>query len=86
MLAIVGIFIGSVALYAALSESEQVRKQTEASVWPRVAVGHNRSEVKGEEHVEFIVSNYGIGPAIVKGARVTLDGAAQKTWFDLIEG
>lgn len=33
-LAVMGFFIGSIALYAALNEADAVRKQQQASVWP----------------------------------------------------
>ena len=33
-LSVVGMFIAIIALYAALSESEAVRQQTAAAVWP----------------------------------------------------
>lgn len=84
VLAIVGIFIGSVALYAALGESEAVRKQTEASVWPRVDVVSAYYGIAGEERVEIIARNRGIGPAVVKSVIVAVDGEPQKNWFDVI--
>ena len=36
VLSLAGVFIGTVALYAALTESAAVRQQTAAAVWPFV--------------------------------------------------
>ena len=38
-LAVIGIFTGAVALYAALTEADASRKQLQASVWPYVELG-----------------------------------------------
>ena len=36
LLSLAGVFTGAVALYAALNESQAVRQQTAATVWPYV--------------------------------------------------
>src|SRR5215510_1732392 len=73
-LAVIGIFTGAVALYATLNESDAVRKQLDASVWPHVETGSDlytkeavarHEEFHGSEGplFRFTVLNSGIGPA-----------------------
>lgn len=84
ILAIVGIFIGSVALYAALGESEAVRKQTEASVWPRLDMAVVYYGFEGEERIDILARNRGIGPAVVEFVHVAVDGAKATSWSEVI--
>ncbi|MEO1322235.1 MAG: hypothetical protein AAFV59_04425 [Pseudomonadota bacterium] len=81
--AVVGIFIATLALYAALNESDAVRKQQQATVWPHLQV--DRTNITTDENVGIIVrvSNRGIGPARVRAANVTLDGEPLSSWNDL---
>jgi len=46
VLSLVGVFVAFVALYAALTESEAVRRQTAAGVWP---------------YVQLTINDYGCG-------------------------
>lgn len=84
VLALAGIFIGSVALYAALNEADAVRKQLQASVWPHVSVSTMNYGVVGEERFEVLVGNQGIGPAVVESFKVSVDGEYQNSWFEVI--
>lgn len=83
VLALAGIFIGSVALFAALGESDAVRRQLDTSVWPRLAIIRSFSGEAGSEEFSIEVENAGIGPAIVKSFRVTHDGEPLADWTDL---
>ena len=84
VLALVGIFIGSVALYAALSESEAVRKQTEASVWPRLDILTIYYGLQGEERINIVARNRGIGPAVIESVLVTVDDKPAESWAEVI--
>lgn len=84
VLALVGIFIGSVALYAALSESEAVRKQTEASVWPRLDILPIYYGLEGQERISIVTRNRGIGPAVIESVKVTVNSAPVKSWGETI--
>ncbi len=85
VLAVIAVFISVVALYAALTEADSVRKQQAASVWPYVAVYYtiNLPSNEGRPFLQVGLSNDGIGPARIEGARITLDGTAYDTWADL---
>jgi hypothetical protein len=95
-LAVIGIFTGSVALYATLNESDAVRKQLDASVWPNVETGSElwtkeavarREEFHGTEGplFRFTALNSGIGPARIASVQITVDGKPQQRWAQVIE-
>ena len=85
VLAVTGIFVGIVALYAAFNEADSVRKQLHASVWPHLTVKGINYGKPGEEKFEVIVGNRGIGPAIVKFAEVSVDEEPQPSWFHVVD-
>ncbi|MCB2112012.1 MAG: hypothetical protein KDD85_00525 [Parvularculaceae bacterium] len=85
VIAVTGFFIGVIALYAALNEADAVRKQLQASVWPHLRVTDINHGVPGEEKFDIIVSNRGIGPAVVKSVAVTVDGEEKVDWFEVVQ-
>ncbi len=85
ILAVVGMFTGAVALYAALNEADAVRKQQQASVWPHIRVSDMNFGVPGEERFQLTVSNRGIGPAQIRSVEATIDGAVQTSWYDIVK-
>lgn len=85
ILAVAGIFTGGVALYAALSEADAVRKQQAASVLPEIVVA--RSQVINEEEGFFAwnVFNWGIGPGRVRAVRISHEDVSVRTWAELFD-
>ena len=81
--AIVGIFIATLALYAALNESDAVRKQQQAAVWPHMQVDLTNITTNDTTGITIGVSNRGIGPARVRAANVLLDGEQITSWQEL---
>ncbi|MEL7129874.1 MAG: hypothetical protein AAGK23_10020, partial [Pseudomonadota bacterium] len=81
---IIGIFIGCVALYAALNEADAVRKQQQAAVWPYVELRDLR--FGGTEKYAFTLSftNKGIGPASIEFFDIKIDGERPNDLADLI--
>ena len=86
ILAVAGMFTGAVALYAALSEADAVRKQQQASVWPYIGVTDANIGIEGQERFEIIVSNKGIGPARIRSVAAEIDGEEVTSWYDVVEG
>lgn len=80
ILSVAGVFIGIVALYAALSESEAVRKQTAATVWPYVQL--LVEDYADDEAAGFSMSlaNAGVGPARVRALELRLGGTPMRDW------
>lgn len=84
VLSIAGIFIAAVALYAALTESEAVRRQTAASVWPYVQLSVDDHLSTDAALFELSLTNSGVGPAHIRAMRVTIGGRAMLTWKDAV--
>lgn len=82
VLAVAGLFTGAVALYAALTESDAVRRQAAAAVWPYVQLLSWDSIAPGEEFFRISMTNSGVGPARIEAVRLKLEGATATTWAE----
>ena len=80
---VVGMFIGVLALYAALTEAEAVRKQQQATVWPYVELAAAQTGVPGERDVTLTVTNKGIGPARILYFDAVIGGVSNATWQEV---
>lgn len=80
ILSVVGVFIAVVALYAALTESEAVRRQTSAAVWPFVQVSIADYDLGETAGFTLSLINAGVGPAKVRAVRIILDGEPMRDW------
>lgn len=85
VLSVAGVFTGAVALYVALTESQAVRQQTSAAVWPYVQLMMNDTSDGDSAFFSLSLSNVGVGPARMQGARLTLDGVAVREWQAITE-
>ncbi|MEO0425546.1 MAG: hypothetical protein AAF184_24645 [Pseudomonadota bacterium] len=84
ILALAGLFTGAVALWAALTETDAVRKQQLASVLPDLVFAQSYNESGGEPRFTFLAVNNGIGPARVRAMRVRVDGVAASDWGTML--
>ena len=75
--AISALLVSFVAVGVAAYTAQLQRQQVRAQVWPR-AQFYNAGALG-----EFHVANKGMGPLIVRSARVTLDGKPLKNWGQL---
>ncbi len=80
LLSLAGVFTGAVALYAALGESEAVRQQTAATVWPYVQVIINDYVNDDDAQMSLEMNNVGVGPARLRSVQLTIGGRAYKNW------
>jgi len=80
VLSLAGVFIGIVALYAALTESEAARKQTAATVWPYLQL--EISDYVNESDAGFAIafSNAGVGPARVRAMELSIADRPVRDW------
>ena len=85
VLSVAGVFTGAVALYAALTESQAVRQQTSAAVWPYVQFMMNDTSNGDTAFFSLSLSNVGVGPARMQGARLAMNGQAVRDWQSLVE-
>lgn len=84
ILSVVGVFIAVLALYAALTESDAVRQQTAAAVWPFVQI--STADFDSGDRAGFTLSatNAGVGPALVHSMRVVIDGEPMHDWAHVV--
>lgn len=80
LLSLAGVFTGAVALYAALNESQAVRDQTAASVWPYVQVMLNDTDDGSNARFALSLENVGVGPAKMRGVELRLNGEIVRSW------
>ncbi|MEM9169744.1 MAG: hypothetical protein AAGC56_08825 [Pseudomonadota bacterium] len=85
VLAVAGMFTGAVALWAALNESDAVRKQQQAAVWPRIDIAVTNNSVDAYPYTSVSASNNGIGPARVQYIAAYVDAAVQNDWWRVME-
>jgi hypothetical protein len=85
VLSVAGVFTGAVALYAALTESQAVREQTAAAVWPYVQLMINDTYDGETASFSLTVENVGVGPARMQGATVMLGGSPVRDWQSLTD-
>ena len=85
ILSVAGVFTGAVALYAALTESQAVRQQTAASVWPYVQFMINDTNNGDSASFALSLDNVGVGPARMRGMQLTYNDRAVRDWEELTE-
>jgi hypothetical protein len=75
MVAISAIFVSLATLVVYIYQARIMQNQLHTSVWPYVQWMYNNAE---NEFVVY-VENKGIGPALIKNTRLTLDGVEMKS-------
>ncbi len=75
--ALIGLLALVVSTYTALLQREQVR----AEVWPHL----QPAIMIDQETLAVTIENKGVGPALVGGLRVYVDGQAQRNWPDVFD-
>ncbi|MBA8888098.1 hypothetical protein FHW12_002322 [Dokdonella fugitiva] len=76
--AIIAALIGAFALVVSGYTAYLQRTQVRAQVWPYLML----ASYDTENSVKLL--NKGVGPAIVKSVRVTVDGKPQRTWREVV--
>ena len=72
--AVIATFVGLLALLVSGYTAHIQRQQVRAQVWPYVLVGNDDPKQAIE------VLNKGVGPALVRGLQVWIDGRPQRSW------
>ena len=80
LLSLAGVFTGAVALYAALNESQAVRDQTAASVWPYVQIIINDTDDGENARFALSLENVGVGPARMQGVALSFGDKRVGSW------
>ena len=85
LLSVAGAVIAVLALFATLRESDEVRRQTAAAVWPYVQLTISDFDAGEEAAFSLAFTNTGVGPAKVRELALALDGRTVATWAELVE-
>jgi len=75
--AAVATFVGVLALLVSAYTAHVQRQQVRAQVWPILEVGTSNATA-----LKMLVSNKGVGPALTRWVRISLDGRPLPTWDD----
>ena len=70
--------IAIIALATGLYQARLSRDQAKASVWPYLIQGNSSNNGYSR-----IIQNVGLGPAIIRGFEVTVDGKPAQNWIDV---
>jgi hypothetical protein len=70
------------AVVVAAYEARINREYQRISVWPRLQ--QSNSFVPGQPYLR-IVSNVGVGPALIRSVQVSVDGVPLRTWPEVID-
>jgi hypothetical protein len=73
-------FVGALALATSAYNVYLQRVQIRAQVWPHFTWAYSDAE-----GFSYSLDNAGVGPAIVKGVRVTVDGAPVRSWNEAFD-
>ncbi|MEM7284280.1 MAG: hypothetical protein AAF438_21975, partial [Pseudomonadota bacterium] len=83
VLAVVGMFIACIALFAALNEADSARKQQTASVLPELVFAQSFNLANEAPRFSFIAVNNGIGPARVRAMRLSVGDTTVTSWREM---
>ena len=78
--AVVATFVGVCALFVSGYTAYVQRQQVRAAVWPILEF-----ESSNAPDIHFTLANKGVGPAIIRHVRVTVDGRPMVNWRQIME-
>jgi hypothetical protein len=81
LIAISALVISLITAFTSIYSAFTDRTYARASAWPRLEIYRSHH---GEQSHQYVVTNNGTGPALVKYAKVTLDGKPLKNWNELV--
>ena len=81
LVALSAIFISICALVATIYEANLERQNQLLSVWPRIIIQTNT----GDHEYSISAVNKGLGPALIKTAKVTVDGKEANSWQEIFK-
>lgn len=81
--AIGAVMLGVSALSVSIYQSLLMHEQQRMSVWPFLTVINDNSELQGKGVSRLIISNDGVGPALVQHVGLWLDERPMRSWAEL---
>lgn len=80
LIAVSALLISTIAALASVYQTRVIREQLSATVWPYLSFDRTFSP----QAVTLSLTNYGLGPALVRSARIDLDGKPVPSWDAVI--
>ncbi|MDB5985331.1 MAG: hypothetical protein JWR16_384 [Nevskia sp.] len=68
------------ALGISAYQTRVMQSQARASVWPYLAIGYSYYDQGADAGFQLKVYNHGVGPALIKSVRMTVDGKPIVNW------
>ncbi len=79
VIAICALLISAITGGAIVYQTRIIQSQYAATIWPYLSVDTN---VFDPRHVEVVVTNDGVGPALIRSAQLIVDGRHVPSWGD----
>ncbi len=76
--------VGSYQTFLMQRQTRLMQVQARASVWPRVDISYAYDDSGSNAGFRLRLENNGVGPAIVRWVRVTMDGKAIHHWTQVL--
>ena len=80
VIAICALLISAITGAAVVYQTHIIQNQYAATIWPYLGVDTN---VLNPRHVEIVIVNDGLGPALIRSAQLFVDGRHLASWRDL---
>lgn len=83
-IALSALVVSAVAAFAAVYQTRAIQDQYAATIWPYINVDETADMRAGSiEALELSLTNNGLGPALIRAARLSVDGHPVGSWSDL---
>jgi hypothetical protein len=79
-IAVCALLVSGVAASASAYQTYVINQQYQASIWPYLGFSYS----SGPRHVSITITNYGLGPALVRYYEITKDGKPVPSFSDYI--
>jgi len=86
IISLCALIVSVIQLQLMREEGEMMREHSRASVWPRLEYGVSKGQNKDDgslNHFTLMLTNGGVGPAIITDVKVTYDCKTVYHWWDL---
>jgi len=82
LVALSAVVLGLCALIVSVVQVQIMREEQHAAVWPRIQMARSYSSGR---NIGIIVVNPGIGPAVIKDVRASIDGEPVTSWGSVLQ-
>jgi hypothetical protein len=78
--AVFAVLVSLTTLAMLIAQTRLMQTQARASVWPHVSIGFSYAQTR----FAWVVSNNGVGPAVIHSVHIQVDGKPQRDWVDVL--